>query len=999
MATNDGTGADRAKDPSKQAPAPEGTVGQGMASGAHAKERSKQVQAPAAGGSDTGGGAAGQRGAGTVPYGGGPLGLPEKFGRYHVVKKLGGGGMGAVFLVENTELKREEALKVPHFDFGGDPMVRERFLREARSAAQLDHPNLCPVYDVGVLDGVCYLTMRYLKGKLLSDYAGTPQPPRKAVEIVTKLAQALGSAHGKGVIHRDLKPNNVMMCAGVGPVVMDFGLAKQIRQEDQKLTQSGTTLGTPAYMPPEQVTGDLERMGPATDVYSLGVILYELLTGRLPFKGTTAAEVYGKILHTEAPPPSSLRAGLNPVLDALCNKAMAKAPEARYRSMKDFAAALIEYLKATPPTEGAGALTATKAGPAEIFQAPTVAPGHAAAATPQVRAPHPPAPTQKGVKAASAIRRPASTQRPQPHVRPRDDEQGRGGVSIAGVLGWCVLVLLMLGALGGVGYLIYTLNQKKAAPPPDVALAATPASSPGGGTAGPGTPGGTNGTGTPGGGTSGPGTPVGPGATGPPSGGTSGPGTPVGPGATGPPSGGTPGPGTPVGPGATGSPSGGTPGPGTPVGPGATGSPSGGTPGPGTPVGPGATGPPSGGTPGPGAPSGPPAGGPPKPADPKPPMPDEPDPTVLLNEDFKEVEVGGRPKDWDGDDFAVQKENGRPCLEVTNPKELHYVTLPKLAVKGDFVMDCEIYLGFRQRFHLDLESRSSTPLTISVDHVGTVQIDQAEAKATEGLAPYENKIRFRLKRKGDVYNVSINDKVTAGLTLPGKGTFNEIRIGLPGGKTENFGLARLYSIRILSLEKPSSGTVNPDKTPPPPLPGVREDFGKVTAGTLPDGWRGSSAGNLGVQKTGDTADLELTNTTLGGDIVILPNVDLKGDFFADVEVVFPDRNTAVDLLFKGPKVAPLALELDGGGVIIVAGKFKLDGSKAWIGKANVLRLERSDAGYVVKLNGTPIGPALPLTVAPGPFKEVDLALAIKDAKRKSPRITAVRVQPLEAPNP
>ncbi len=234
------------------------------------------------------------------------------------------------------------------------------------------------------------------------------------MEIVTKLAQALGSAHGKGVIHRDLKPNNVMMCAGVGPVVMDFGLAKQTRQEDQKLTQSGTTLGTPAYMPPEQVKGDLERMGPATDVYSLGVILYELLTGGLPFKGTTAAEIYGKILYTEAPPPSSLRAGLNPVLDALCVKAMAKAPENRYPSMKDFAAALIEYLKATPPTEGAGALTATKTGPADVFQAPTMAPGQAAASTPPVRGAHPPALTQKGVKAASAIRRPAETQRAGP---------------------------------------------------------------------------------------------------------------------------------------------------------------------------------------------------------------------------------------------------------------------------------------------------------------------------------------------------------------------------------------------------------------------------------------------------------------------------------------------------------------------------------------------------------------------------------------------------------
>ncbi len=221
--------------------------------------------------------------------------------------------------------------------------LRERFLREAKSAAKLDHANLCPVYDAGVQDGIYYLTMRFLKGKLLTDYTGKAQPARKAVEIVTKLAQALEAAHAKGVIHRDLKPSNIMMVGGVGPVVMDFGLAKQVRQADQKLTQAGSTLGTPAYMPPEQVNGDLERMGPASDVYSLGVILYELLTGRLPFEGTTAV-IFGQILYTEPPLPSALVPGLNPALDGICRKAMAKVPAERYPSMKAFAAALMDLL-------------------------------------------------------------------------------------------------------------------------------------------------------------------------------------------------------------------------------------------------------------------------------------------------------------------------------------------------------------------------------------------------------------------------------------------------------------------------------------------------------------------------------------------------------------------------------------------------------------------------------------------------------------------------------
>jgi serine/threonine protein kinase len=131
----------------------------------------------------------------------------QQFGRYQVRKKLG--GMGAVYLVFNTQLHREEALKLPHLENTGDPQVIERFLREARAAAGLHHPNLCPVHDVGVLDSVCYLTMPYLEGKLLSGYCGRPLQPQEAVKIVVKLAETLAYAHGKGVIHRDLKPSNV----------------------------------------------------------------------------------------------------------------------------------------------------------------------------------------------------------------------------------------------------------------------------------------------------------------------------------------------------------------------------------------------------------------------------------------------------------------------------------------------------------------------------------------------------------------------------------------------------------------------------------------------------------------------------------------------------------------------------------------------------------------------------------------------------------------------
>jgi formylglycine-generating enzyme required for sulfatase activity len=301
--------------------------------------------------------------------------MPAQLGRYRVKKRLGGGGMGAVYLVENTELQRDEALKVPHFESGNDPAVRERFLREARAAARLHHPNLCPIYHADVIDGIYFLTMCYLEGKLLSAYTGRPHAPRDAVKLVVRLAQALEYAHGKGVIHRDLKPANIMLCPGTGPTVMDFGLAKQTLQPDKKLTQTGMAMGTPAYMPPEQVKGDLEHIGPASDVYSLGVIFFELLTGRLPFQGS-ATEVMANVILTAAPLPSQLLPGLSPALDAVCGRAMAKAPEKRYPSMRDFAVALQELMATLPVKVESGARAAPPDGKKieNIFDVPTVPP-------------------------------------------------------------------------------------------------------------------------------------------------------------------------------------------------------------------------------------------------------------------------------------------------------------------------------------------------------------------------------------------------------------------------------------------------------------------------------------------------------------------------------------------------------------------------------------------------------------------------------------------------
>jgi hypothetical protein len=291
-----------------------------------------------------------------------PGALPPQFGRYRIVKLLGKGGMGSVYLAHDSKLDRPVALKVPSFSAEDDATLLERFYREARAAATIDHPNLCPVYDVGQVGGAHYLTMAYIEGESLAQRIlkkpGLSQ--REAAGLVRKVALGVGEAHAHGVIHRDLKPNNIMLNRRGEPVVMDFGLARRSKAEDLRLTPSGSMLGTPAYMPPEQVRGDADLMGPGSDVYSLGVVLYELLTGQLPFVGSFGA-VMADILTRPPRPPSSLRPDVEPQLEAICLKALAKAPGDRYAGMADFAAALEEYLS-TPgprPTAGSGPRRAT----------------------------------------------------------------------------------------------------------------------------------------------------------------------------------------------------------------------------------------------------------------------------------------------------------------------------------------------------------------------------------------------------------------------------------------------------------------------------------------------------------------------------------------------------------------------------------------------------------------------------------------------------------------
>lgn len=271
--------------------------------------------------------------------------LPCTFGPYRILKRLGKGGMGTVFQAHDSRLNRTVALKVCHL--ADKPQALERFRREAQLAASLRHPNLCPVFDCDVQAGTPYFTMALIDGPTLDQWVrqrgGLSQ--RDAVLLTRKLALALQAAHEKGIIHRDLKPANVAIEKSE-PIVLDFGLARD-NEGQNNLTCSGAIMGTPSYMAPEQVSGNTATAGPACDIYSLGVMFYELLTGKTPFEGSLA-HLMKQTLFDAPRPPRELNPAIDPEVEAICLRALEKAPEARWRSMKELASALTAWAKAHP---------------------------------------------------------------------------------------------------------------------------------------------------------------------------------------------------------------------------------------------------------------------------------------------------------------------------------------------------------------------------------------------------------------------------------------------------------------------------------------------------------------------------------------------------------------------------------------------------------------------------------------------------------------------------
>jgi hypothetical protein len=280
-----------------------------------------------------------------------PRGVPAPSVRvpgYEILRELGRGGMGVVYLAQQEGLDRAVALKmILHGRHAGADELG-RFRAEAQAIARLKHPNIVQVYAIGTHDDLPYFAMEYCGGDSLArTFAERRLSPREAADLTARLARAVGAAHAAGIVHRDLKPGNVLLSDDGTPKITDFGLAKQLG-DDSGLTRSGAIIGTPSYMAPEQAAGEVRSVGPAADIWALGAILYDALTGRPPFCGATAAETLDHVRHQEPVSLRRLSPGLAPDLEAIALKCLEKDPAARYLRAIDLADDLERWLRGEP---------------------------------------------------------------------------------------------------------------------------------------------------------------------------------------------------------------------------------------------------------------------------------------------------------------------------------------------------------------------------------------------------------------------------------------------------------------------------------------------------------------------------------------------------------------------------------------------------------------------------------------------------------------------------
>lgn len=272
------------------------------------------------------------------------LSLPTTIGDYRLEEELGRGGMGVVFRATQISLNRQVAVKMILRGRLASQADLKRFLAEASATARLQHPNIVPVYDVGDIDGRPFFSMQLVHGQTLADrLQDGPIAEAEAARIVASAARAIGYAHRQGILHRDLKPSNILLDKNDKPHVTDFGLAKQ-GSDEAGLTRSGAVLGTPAYMSPEQAAGRRGNVGPASDIYALGCVLYHAVTGRPPLVSDSPVELVLMVLEQDPPPPRALRPSLDRVLEMIVVRCLQKPLDLRYETADELADDLEAFL-------------------------------------------------------------------------------------------------------------------------------------------------------------------------------------------------------------------------------------------------------------------------------------------------------------------------------------------------------------------------------------------------------------------------------------------------------------------------------------------------------------------------------------------------------------------------------------------------------------------------------------------------------------------------------